>query len=1067
MGGHIVSCSKKTVVCAGFGVFALALTASASPQRIDVPNTWIDKKGMSADGADGAKAIIWLDEAARARGGAASVGSADALIFHQPNDSGFGYFEKSYDDGPLWYCRMGFGNGWVPGDSISSYELRIFHSSSDDIDFGPADYAVELWDGDPLSLTETVCATGGVSAPIPGTQGIIAGVPYATLVTGRVELPAKVVYDCDRVWMVMKSLNGCRAAWRISGDGIGTFNRSPEVGFGNGHGLLTGCESSVFGGACETDTGYDRGFCCGSQGTCSGSGAACGFAWGDCPAGETCDGAEACDHSARDGTGAFVDPCSTGAFARDTFCGDGSTDLFFADVDLPDTESGYVGSIFAATDTTMTVVPVSVDAIPDNYDPGSAPADLITLGGDEIVLSAGGHDVWLEIMIGDWDPDDTGETLCGYLPHLDAVAGFASGVQGTLTRHAGPDPCGECDDDSAPCFNHADCTFGVCSGSASPCHLVSECPSGESCVGAARCDETATGDDVCAAELGAGSRCGPPGYDLGSGTCSWTYTDGSDARWALRTAGATLPGTDLCCTDARPGYYVVFGCPDDPEPFPSGGMYGATLAVHVPADAKGTFTIGLKPFPLSALSSGAGPPIPLLGTVAGFITIQTGSCCYNLTTGESGCLDGNQTAGSCAQLDGVTVFTPNGSCPQEGEICACDPNILLTYDDFNACTYDTCINGVPTHVVKDCDDGLACTLDDCNPNDPTGVGCFATPVNIDDGLACTNDACSEPTGVTHRPVIVDDGDDCTYDYCVEPTADIIHEDVSTVPNAHLCPTGDPVADGCPGATSNPPVSTDCADGFCHCVQCFSGETCSTPECTTPDTPLPELVPSGTGTLVTSAKNRFISFGEAFDVCAPLKAARVTFVSLPRPFDLWDGIQMWVTNPVETSNKSANISPVDGTSNFYGATLTCSGPVFASYGCMETVHVFHEAIVPGGVYRVEFLSEFCSPDFPEDFSTPLEIVNADFGDVVGVSVSRPASAPDGYIDVIDFLAILGGFSNIPGAIIKARADMEPGCLDLFINIADVLFSISGFQGLSYPFVPTADDPCASTCLNPLP
>ncbi|MCH7592536.1 MAG: hypothetical protein IH989_07145 [Planctomycetes bacterium] len=135
--------------------------------------------------------------------------------------------------------------------------------------------------------------------------------------------------------------------------------------------------------------------------------------------------------------------------------------------------------------------------------------------------------------------------------------------------------------------------------------------------------------------------------------------------------------------------------------------------------------------------------------------------------------------------------------------------------------------------------------------------------------------------------------------------------------------------------------------------------------------------------------------------------------------------------------------------------------------MGTVHVFHEGIVPGGIYRIEFLSEFCSPELPGDFSPPLEIINSDLGDVVGVSAATPPSAPDGFIDVIDFLALLRRFSSIPGSIIKARADLEPGCLDLTINISDILASVTGFQGLPYQFAPTASDPCASTCFNPLP
>ena len=36
-----------------------------------------------------------------------------------------------------------------------------------------------------------------------------------------------------------------------------------------------------------------------------------------------------------------------------------------------------------------------------------------------------------------------------------------------------------------------------------------------------------------------------------------------------------------------------------------------------------------------------------------------------------------------------------------------------------------------------------------------------------------------------------------------------------------------------------------------------------------------------------------------------------------------------------------------------------------------------------------------------------------------------------------------------------------------TMAAVLFALSGFQGLSYPYEPSALDPCDSTCANPLP
>ncbi len=92
-----------------------------------------------------------------------------------------------------------------------------------------------------------------------------------------------------------------------------------------------------------------------------------------------------------------------------------------------------------------------------------------------------------------------------------------------------------------------------------------------------------------------------------------------------------------------------------------------------------------------------------------------------------------------------------------------------------------------------------------------------------------------------------------------------------------------------------------------------------------------------------------------------------------------------------------------------------------------------------------------------------MTTAFWGDTVLVLMDTPPLPPNGPpVGIEDILAILGKFGNVPGAIIKARADLEPACLDLTINVTDVLASLSGFVGLDYPFTPTAADPCNSTC-----
>ena len=96
-----------------------------------------------------------------------------------------------------------------------------------------------------------------------------------------------------------------------------------------------------------------------------------------------------------------------------------------------------------------------------------------------------------------------------------------------------------------------------------------------------------------------------------------------------------------------------------------------------------------------------------------------------------------------------------------------------------------------------------------------------------------------------------------------------------------------------------------------------------------------------------------------------------------------------------------------------------------------------------------------------------MTSACWGDTLGNCSVTPCTPPEWVVNIIDVTGILGRFISDPDSITKARADLEPACPDLVINISDVLFALSGFQGLSYSFEPSALDPCDSTCGNPLP
>ncbi len=210
------------------------------------------------------------------------------------------------------------------------------------------------------------------------------------------------------------------------------------------------------------------------------------------------------------------------------------------------------------------------------------------------------------------------------------------------------------------------------------------------------------------------------------------------------------------------------------------------------------------------------------------------------------------------------------------------------------------------------------------------------------------------------------------------------------------------------------------------------------------------------------KNRFLSFVPRNH--ASLTALRVTFSDLPPPFDLLNGEALYVGPPHLVNEKGADVEPGSDSESFTAALLGCT-PHFRDWNDVGLIHVFHESIVPGGSYDVQAISVACDPAIESSFSASLSLSTAGYGDTVTDLGQIPPGAPDGSVRVVDILAVLGRFGNVEGSIIKARADLEPGCLDLIINVTDVLSAIAGFQDLAYPFTPTSLDPCASTCTSP--
>ncbi len=434
----------------------------------------------------------------------------------------------------------------------------------------------------------------------------------------------------------------------------------------------------------------------------------------------------------------------------------------------------------------------------------------------------------------------------------------------------------------------------------------------------------------------------------------------------------------------------------------------------------------------------------------------------DIELGTSTDCNGNCTPDECEFVDCNNNATFDGCDIVEGTSKDCNGN--LTPDD---CELDTDGDG----VIEVCDNCANVANEDQADGDYDGVGDACDNC----GLFNPNQADCQPNGV---------GDVCTIANCLEEDPSCqdcqpngVPDECDIVHGTSLDENGDGIPDEC----------------VCEPV--------GTPEAETlPATPLESPLAGGTGADVAgipvNAKNRFASIKTAD--AGRDQAIRVRFVSLPPPFDVWNGMDFYAGAPrevCENSGKGLETAPQDcpdalPTRTFWAAPLrcdkgaahymdwrgvcaegTCEGGLTPGEGCtivddcVVAVHLYHEGLVPSGVYDVQVVDSGCSLDNEAGYSVPLTMIQSTWGDVCGPGPGGACSAvADGIVDVAnDVLGVLDKFENVNN-LQKARADLEPGDdgdnngPDFKVNVAnDVLYCLDAFTGAPYPFTP--GDPCA--------
>ncbi|UCC32381.1 MAG: hypothetical protein JSU86_08885 [Phycisphaerales bacterium] len=225
------------------------------------------------------------------------------------------------------------------------------------------------------------------------------------------------------------------------------------------------------------------------------------------------------------------------------------------------------------------------------------------------------------------------------------------------------------------------------------------------------------------------------------------------------------------------------------------------------------------------------------------------------------------------------------------------------------------------------------------------------------------------------------------------------------------------------------------------------------------------------------KVRYLSFKSTDTTRSPAaaqRAIRVHMVDLPAPYDSWNGTKMFVGPPEEFCENSGKAKPpgcpnAQPANTFWASTLECE-PYFTDWSELGVIHVYHEGIIPNGVYDVQAARDDCDLAVDGSWSEPLVVTMSPWGDVVWKCTTCPCMPPDGTVGIpTDVTAILDKFKNLVPptlpchAITKVRADLDWETPNQKIDISDVTFCLDAFRGDQYPppaFDPPSPPPCSA-------
>ena len=344
--------------------------------------------------------------------------------------------------------------------------------------------------------------------------------------------------------------------------------------------------------------------------------------------------------------------------------------------------------------------------------------------------------------------------------------------------------------------------------------------------------------------------------------------------------------------------------------------------------------------------------------------------------------------------------------------------------DAYAALIDCNDNGIDDECDIDCGPlGGACDVTGCGQS----FDCDANAIPDDCEADCNGnglrDTCDLATGTSedcNANAVPDECEDC------DDNGIIDHCDFDCTAMNGTC--------NVPGCGARNDCNADCVPDACQC-----NEITLSP---------PTAVPGGVG------MNRYVGIVPANPGCRTALHVLIDWLPESYGFEGFAGTLMWVDEPVEVCESSAQTTPPctpSGTSR--ASRLTCEA-VYRDWSTVGPIYVYDDEIVASAaagaqesaMYAIAPIHDGCPTIDPPNARFTMAL----WGDVTGGWDGSSWTAPDGVVDQDDIDAVVAKYQNLTNAPIKARADLDPDVPNRLVNFIDIGKTVDAYHGYLYPY-----------------